>query len=48
MVQHRDKFFGYFCYLETEEEPPDRLMFHSCCGTHVEVINNGRTAHRPK
>nr|XP_012135898.1 PREDICTED: uncharacterized protein LOC100874771 isoform X5 [Megachile rotundata] len=32
---------------ETEEEPPDRLMFHSCCGTHVEVINNGRTAHRP-
>nr|XP_033337395.1 neuralized-like protein 4 [Megalopta genalis] len=32
---------------ETEEEPPDRLMFHSICGTHVEVINNGRTAHRP-
>ncbi|CAL7942693.1 unnamed protein product [Xylocopa violacea] len=32
---------------ETDEEPPDRLMFHSCCGTHVEVINNGRTAHRP-
>ncbi|OAD58573.1 Neuralized-like protein 4 [Eufriesea mexicana] len=32
---------------ETEEEPPDRLMFHTCCGTHVEVINNGRTAHRP-
>ncbi|XP_076236666.1 neuralized E3 ubiquitin protein ligase 4 isoform X2 [Calliopsis andreniformis] len=32
---------------ETEEEPPDRLMFHSYCGTHVEVINNGRTAQRP-
>ncbi|XP_043671711.1 neuralized-like protein 4 [Vespula pensylvanica] len=32
---------------EPEEEPPDRLMFHSCCGTHAEVINNGRTAHRP-
>ncbi|XP_066581043.1 neuralized-like protein 4 [Prorops nasuta] len=30
-----------------EDEPPDRLMFHSCCGTHAEVINNGRTAHRP-
>ncbi|KAG7212691.1 hypothetical protein KM043_012968 [Ampulex compressa] len=30
-----------------EEEPPDRLMFHSCCGTHAEIINNGRTAHRP-
>ncbi|XP_014472796.1 PREDICTED: neuralized-like protein 4 isoform X2 [Dinoponera quadriceps] len=30
-----------------EEEPPDRLMFHSCCGTHADVINNGRTAHRP-
>ncbi|CAK9826969.1 Neuralized-like protein 4 [Anthophora retusa] len=31
---------------EAEEEPPDRLMFHSFCGSHVEVINNGRTAHR--
>ncbi|XP_011150194.1 neuralized-like protein 4 isoform X2 [Harpegnathos saltator] len=30
-----------------EEEPPDRLMFHTCCGTHADVINNGRTAHRP-
>ncbi|KYN19197.1 Neuralized-like protein 4 [Trachymyrmex cornetzi] len=30
-----------------EEELPDRLMFHSCCGTHADVINNGRTAHRP-
>ncbi|KZC09170.1 Neuralized-like protein 4 [Dufourea novaeangliae] len=36
-----------FNFSETEEEPPDRLMFHTCCGTHVEVINNGRTAHRP-
>ncbi|XP_030761137.1 neuralized-like protein 4 [Sitophilus oryzae] len=25
----------------------DRLTFHSNCGTHAEVINNGRTAHRP-
>ncbi|XP_066158319.1 neuralized-like protein 4 isoform X2 [Euwallacea fornicatus] len=25
----------------------DRLMFHPNCGTHAEVINNGRTAHRP-
>jgi len=31
-----------------EEEVPDRLMFHPCCGTHADVINNGRTAHRPK
>lgn len=31
-----------------EEELPDRLMFHPCCGTHADVINNGRTAHRPK
>ncbi|KYN07792.1 Neuralized-like protein 4 [Cyphomyrmex costatus] len=30
-----------------EEELPDRLMFHPCCGTHADVINNGRTAHRP-
>ncbi|XP_012271059.1 neuralized-like protein 4 isoform X2 [Orussus abietinus] len=30
-----------------EEEPLDRLMFHICCGTHADVINNGRTAHRP-
>ncbi|XP_060517593.1 neuralized-like protein 4 isoform X2 [Cylas formicarius] len=25
----------------------DRLTFHPNCGTHAEVINNGRTAHRP-
>lgn len=25
----------------------DRLIFHTNCGTHAEVINNGRTAHRP-
>ncbi|KAI4464542.1 neuralized [Holotrichia oblita] len=25
----------------------DRLTFHHNCGTHAEVINNGRTAHRP-
>ncbi|XP_012233137.1 neuralized-like protein 4 isoform X2 [Linepithema humile] len=30
-----------------EEEVPDRLLFHPCCGTHADVINNGRTAHRP-
>ncbi|XP_015586465.1 neuralized-like protein 4 [Cephus cinctus] len=30
-----------------EDEPLDRLMFHMCCGTHADVINNGRTAHRP-
>lgn len=30
-----------------EEDLPDRLMFHQCCGTHADVINNGRTAHRP-
>ncbi|OXU27740.1 hypothetical protein TSAR_003159 [Trichomalopsis sarcophagae] len=29
------------------EEPLDRLMFHPCCGTRADVINNGRTAHRP-
>lgn len=25
----------------------DRLTFHHNCGTHADVINNGRTAHRP-
>ncbi|XP_051170351.1 neuralized-like protein 4 [Leptopilina boulardi] len=30
-----------------EEEPLERLMFHPCCGTRADVINNGRTAHRP-
>ncbi|XP_063987913.1 neuralized-like protein 4 [Diachasmimorpha longicaudata] len=30
-----------------EDEPLDRLTFHPCCGTHADVINNGRTAHRP-
>ncbi|CAD6237103.1 GSCOCG00002142001-RA-CDS, partial [Cotesia congregata] len=30
-----------------EEETLDRLTFHPCCGTHADVINNGRTAHRP-
>lgn len=25
----------------------DRLTFHHNCGTHAQVINNGRTAHRP-
>lgn len=25
----------------------DRLTFHANCGTHAQVINNGRTAHRP-
>ncbi|XP_063932045.1 neuralized-like protein 4 isoform X2 [Zophobas morio] len=25
----------------------DRLTFHPNCGTHAQVINNGRTAHRP-
>ncbi|CAB0034689.1 unnamed protein product [Trichogramma brassicae] len=29
------------------EEVVDRLMFHACCGTRADVINNGRTAHRP-
>lgn len=34
------------------EPPPlsdyyDRLTFHPNCGTHAEVINNGRTAQRP-
>lgn len=31
-----------------DDEPLDRLTFHPCCGTHADVINNGRTAHRPK
>ncbi|PSN34666.1 Neuralized-like protein 4 [Blattella germanica] len=31
-----------------EEDFVDRLMFHSNCGTHAAVINNARTAHRPK
>ncbi|XP_008559824.1 neuralized-like protein 4 [Microplitis demolitor] len=30
-----------------EEDTLDRLTFHPCCGTHADVINNGRTAHRP-
>jgi len=39
----------YINFIEAgEEELPDRLMFHPCCGTHADVINNGRTAHRPK
>lgn len=25
----------------------DRLTFHPNCGTHAQVINNARTAHRP-
>ncbi|XP_012261174.2 neuralized-like protein 4 isoform X1 [Athalia rosae] len=29
-----------------DDDPMDRLMFHVCCGTHADVINNGRTAHR--
>lgn len=31
-----------------EEDSVDRLMFHSKCGGHAAVINNARTAHRPK
>ncbi|KAG8230351.1 hypothetical protein J437_LFUL000622, partial [Ladona fulva] len=31
-----------------EEDYIERLMFHQNCGTHAAVINNGRTAHRPK
>ena len=31
-----------------DEDADDRLMFHSNCGSHAAVINNGRTAHRPK
>lgn len=30
-----------------EDEQLHRLTFHPCCGTHADVINNGRTAHRP-
>lgn len=30
-----------------ESDYCDRLTFHSNCGTHADVINNGRTAHRP-
>lgn len=42
-------FYSYFVELDGEiEEPVDRLMFHPCCGTRADVINNGRTAHRPK
>lgn len=26
----------------------DRLLFHPICGMHAEVINNGRSVHRPK
>jgi hypothetical protein len=39
------------CILWTDlpdEDFVDRLMFHSTCGTHAAVINNCRTAHRPK
>ncbi|XP_024082725.1 neuralized-like protein 4 isoform X2 [Cimex lectularius] len=31
-----------------EEEADDSLTFHPNCGSHAAVINNGRTAHRPK
>lgn len=35
--------------LESQPLPDyyDRLTFHPNCGTHAQVINNGRTAHRP-
>ena len=32
----------------TFENNNDNLLFHSYCGTYAEVINGGRTAHRPK
>ena len=31
-----------------EEEGADELLFHTNCGTYAQVINGGRTAHRPK
>lgn len=31
-----------------EDDCSDRLAFHTKCGTHAAVINNGRTVHRPK
>ncbi|KAB7508105.1 Neuralized-like protein 4 [Armadillidium nasatum] len=31
-----------------EEGNADILLFHTTCGTYAEVINRGRTAHRPK
>lgn len=30
-----------------DDDADERLMFHSNCGSHAAVINNGRTAHRP-
>lgn len=32
----------------SEDEVDDSLVFHPNCGSHAAVINNGRTAHRPK
>lgn len=31
-----------------DDDGSNRLAFHSKCGTHAAVINNGRTVHRPK
>lgn len=31
-----------------DDDGSNRLIFHSKCGTHAAVINNGRTVHRPK
>lgn len=42
------KFLLNFLPEVGDDEPLDRLTFHPCCGTHADVINNGRTAHRPK
>ncbi|CAB0011106.1 unnamed protein product [Nesidiocoris tenuis] len=31
----------------SDDEADDSLLFHTNCGSHAAVINNGRTAHRP-
>lgn len=45
LLQDQHMVIGEQMLLESDY--CDRLIFHANCGTHADVINNGRTAHRP-
>ncbi|KAG0729694.1 Neuralized-like protein 4 [Chionoecetes opilio] len=37
----------FSCSVPSDEDTGEAVLFHPSCGTYAQVINNGRTAHRP-
>lgn len=48
MTRRNTEMVEFQIAQRSSDDGSDRLIFHSKCGTHAAVINNGRTVHRPK